>query len=258
MIVSAVLPVVQIPQKLPGIFMPWCSKHFRDFTLFDDIPILHYSHPLGYILYKTEIMGNEQYSCTCLFLYVSQQMKYLVLSFFIKGSRRLIGKENIRFTCQSDGNDYTLPHTSRKLIWSLIISFLRIINSDGFHKLDSTFPGLSPVHTFVLPNHFCYLLSHGKSRIKGGHGILENHSDSASPAALHLLFCKRHKISVVQHYLSILNASSFAEYPQHAFAKHCLAASGLSHKCKSFAAVQPQRNSFHSSQHTLRCLKCHF
>ena len=134
-------------------------------------------------------MGNDDNGCFDLFLKIAHQIQDLCLDRYIKGCGRLICDQHLGITCQCNGDDNSLSHTTGQLVWILVVTCLRIGDSNQGKKLNGSCLTVGFTHLLaVLFQHFLDLFSNLHSWIQGSHRILEDHGNLASAHLLHLTF----------------------------------------------------------------------
>ena len=125
---------------------------------------------------NAKIMCNQNNCCTSLFLRNLQDVKNLSLNSYVKSGSRLVCNDNVRVICNSNCNNNTLTHTTRKLVWEGIQTILRISDTNNRKKLNTTFTHIFLTHVRIVSKQsFCKLISNREHWSQSRQWILENH-----------------------------------------------------------------------------------
>ena len=89
-------------------------------------------------------------------------------------------------SADSHGDDDTLAHTSGKLMWIRVHSFLGFRDADKLQGFNGFGPGIFFADLFMLSDHFHHLVADLEYRIEGSHRVLEDHAALIAAELFHL------------------------------------------------------------------------
>src|SRR5699024_8982296 len=101
-------------------------------TVFNDLTSVHNSNTVSYVCNNAQVVGDVNNSHVQLRLQVTYQVQNLCLNGYVQSGSRLVTDQDLWTAGNSDCDNYTLSHTTGKLVWILIIAALWIRNTYFF------------------------------------------------------------------------------------------------------------------------------
>jgi hypothetical protein len=112
---------------------------------------------------------------------VSQQAQDLRLHRHIKGGCRFVGKQNLRFTGESDREGDALAQAAGELVRSRPQSRGGVRDTYRIKEFDGATLGRSCIDTEVIANVFGELNTDAEERMETRRGVLPDHGDLTAP-----------------------------------------------------------------------------
>ena len=107
-------------------------------AVFHDLTGVHNGNTVGHVGHDAQVMGDEDNGQLTLPLQLVDKIQNLGLDGHVQSGGGLITDQDIRVRRQSDGDHDTLAHTAGELEGILIVTLVRLGNTDLIHQLDGT------------------------------------------------------------------------------------------------------------------------
>ena len=137
-------------------------------------------------------------------------------------------------------------YAAGKLVGVFVYPLPRLGNANQLQQLNGPVPGGLFVQALVELQGLRNLVSNGKYRVQGGHGLLENHGDPVAPELPHFLFGQGQKVLAVKDDAAALVPAGGRVHQTHdRQAGDAFAAAGFTHNAQCLSLVQGKGDAVH-------------
>ncbi|MNI56483.1 hypothetical protein D3C73_1114900 [compost metagenome] len=158
-----------------------------DIRLFDDLPGIHYDHPVAHLGNDAKIMRNHQNGHALALLQITHQIEDLCLDRYIERCGRLIGNQQLGIADHRHGDHHPLAHPAGELVRVLLGNFFRTGDADLTQHFDGPFVRFFFAELQMVAGRFGNLPANLEYRIQRGHRLLKNHRNPVAPDIADLL-----------------------------------------------------------------------
>ena len=173
-------------------------EDFVNRPLFQKFPGVHNINAVSHPGNDTQVVGDEDDGSLDPLLQVLHQVQDFSLHSNVQGSSWFVSQKNFRFTDQGNGDNDSLPHTTRELVRVLVDSFFSVRNTNGLHHFQGLSPGFLLRSALVLDQWFSNLLADLHGRVQRSHWVLEDHGDLVTTDLLPFLFGNLQQVLAVE------------------------------------------------------------
>ena len=162
-------------------------EYFVYGTLLYYLTRVHNYNVVCHLGYNAEVVGDKHDGGAAILLNLLKKLKNLALNRNVESCGGLVGDDELRITCKSDSDHYSLSHTAGKLVRIVVNHRLWHGNAYRREHFDSLCSRLFLCCLGIVEIKDLFdLIAYGKYRVKRGHRLLEYHGDVSASDTAHV------------------------------------------------------------------------
>jgi hypothetical protein len=169
-------------------------KHRRRRAFFDDLARIHHCNPIAPLCRDAKVVRDQEHRKASPLSQSIEQIEDLPFERAVKGSRRLVRKEQFRTGRERDCDHHPLPHAAGEAMGVLGKLSAGIWKGDFLEQFKRATPDLAGRKPRVKRQRFAQCASHRLDGIERGGGVLEDVSDFSPSNAAHFSLAQTRQV----------------------------------------------------------------